>query len=347
MSQVHTQKVQGSTAGGASNTQERTGSAGERPTPGGTSVSNMSQVHTQKVQGNPNSGTLTTAERTGSAGERPTPGGTSVSRMSQVHTQKVQGNPNSGTLTTAERTGSAVGQPVTDVVPASRMTQVHTQKVQGNAANGVQTGQERTEASIPNTVLNLNQNFSHDAKRTSPVPPSVGGQQNHSDPVNTRFTQRPSGADTKVTTTAQQSQTTARQTTVPAESVRRDLAGKPSPVLESHPIKESRPGRSAAPADPAEDKHNRPNRQEMPSVSLSMLSKGTTSAMHHGSAGTAAGDHQTTQVRQSIRKDESDPVVPEMASGKNGVPNPKILVKGQNSPPAAVRDTKKKRGGKG
>ena len=351
MSQVHTQKMQGSPASATSNAQERTGSAGERPVPGGTSVSRMSQVHTQKVQGSPTSGASTTQERTGSVGERPVPGGTSVSRMSQVHTQKVQGSPTSGVSTTQERTGSVGERPAPGGTSVSHMSQVHTQKVQGTPGDVVVPGSEHTGTSIPNTVLNLNQNFSQDAKRVSPVSPSVGRQQNHSDPVNTRFTQRPVGAETKVTTTKQQSPAAARQTTVPAESVRHDLAGKPSLISESHPVKESRPGRSAASAGsevPAEGKHNRPNRQEIPPVSSGTvpLSKGTSSAMHHGSAGTAAGDHQTTQVRQTTRSNVSDPTVPEIPSGKNAVPNPKILVKGQNHPPAAVRDTRKKRGNK-
>lgn len=243
-----------------------------------------------------------------------TPTALNSSRMTQVNAQKVQGGPVNGTIHAAERTGISVGQTTQTV--ASVSAQKPTSTIKGGPS----------------------------------APATTGGQQLQSRPADTRYSQRPSQPAPKAAPTPQQGTTITRQTTVHQDGAQHGPAGTASASAQQV-VREPRPGRNVAPtgtAAPTEARQHSPARQEQsPASTPSMPAvKGTTPSLHPGTAGTAAGSHQTTQARQTARPTTSVPTAPGALAGKKATSATTATVKGHVKKDGTATPSRKQRGKK-
>lgn len=243
-----------------------------------------------------------------------TPAAPSTSRITQMNAQKVQSGPVSGTTQAAERTGISVGQ-----------TTQNTSSV---------TAQKPT--STPKTPA-----------ASAPAPSA--GQTSQMRPTDTRYSQRPPQSTPAA---AQQSPSAARQTAVhSSEGSKHGPAGTPTSVPAPQSTREPRPGRNVAPAGsavPTEARQHSPARQEAQHASASPMPavKSTVPNLRPGPAGTAAGDRQTTQARQTARSTTSVPTATGSQAGMKAVSNTKAAVKEHAAPSATKQPTRKQRGKK-
>ncbi len=229
-----------------------------------------------------------------------------------MNAQKVQSGPVSGTTQAAERTGIAVGQTTQNTSSVTAQKPTSTPKAPAASA-----------------------------------PAPSAGQTSQMRPTDTRYSQRPPQSTPAA---AQQSPSAARQTAVHSEGSKHGPAGTPTsaPALQStrNPgpagmllLREvqcrQRQGSIARPAGSAA-------RSRKPYACCQERSPN----LHPGPAGTAAGDRQTTQARQTARSTTSVPTATGSQAGMKAVSNTKAAVKEHAAPSATKQPTRKQRGKK-
>ena len=242
-----------------------------------------------------------------------TPAAPSTSRITQMNAQKVQSGPVSGTTQAAERTGIAVGQTTQNTSSVTAQKPTSTPKAPAASA-----------------------------------PAPSAGQTSQMRPTDTRYSQRPPQSTPAA---AQQSPSAARQTAVHSEGSKHGPAGTPTSVPALQSTREPRPGRNVAPAGsavPTETRQHSPARQEAQHAPASPMPavKNAAPNLHPGPAGTAAGDRQTTQARQTVRSTTSVPTATGSQAGMKAVSNTKAAVKEHAAPSATKQPTRKQRGKK-
>ena len=243
-----------------------------------------------------------------------TPAAPSTSRITQMNAQKVQSGPVSGTTQAAERTGIAVGQTTQNTSSVTAQKPTSTPKALAASARPSWAGPRPHRCGRQIPVI-LSGRLKARLRRRSRVRPL---------PARQPFIRK------------------ARSTVRQERRPRRLLCsphGNPGPAGMLL-LREVQCRQRQGEHSPARQEAQHAPASPMPAV------KNAAPNLHPGPAGTAAGDRQTTQVRQTARSTTSVPTATGSQAGMKAVSNTKAAVKEHAVPSATKQPTRKQRGKK-